>query len=209
MRGARIRAPWRFGHGDAVQQQLADLRGRPRLAAGEHGMRHGERGAADHLGGATRRDAQLVAVGQQQVGDRVGDRLVVQGTAVGQPTVAGTDAQHAQQCERVGDALLRQLDEAVDQVGKGALAREPGYPGGHRRAVEAAVHARGDQLLLVVEHRVDGALGDAGRLGDLLRGRLAPVRGEERDRGVHDRLAPLVARHPAPSRFVHRTSVTE
>ena len=66
--------------------------------------------------------------------------------------------------------------------------------------VERVLEGRHDQVVLGVEDAEDGALGDAGRLGDLPGGDGAPVLQEQGQRDVHQRTAALVGRHGGGTR---------
>ncbi len=100
---------------------------------------------------------------------------------------------------RAGASVDHALLEDLNRSEQGVVEREARVDGAEvlleRPGVERSVDRGDDHRVLVGEDPEDGALGDARGVGDLAGGHHLAVRDQQRQRGGHDRRAPLIRRH--------------
>jgi hypothetical protein len=209
----RVRRCGRGMGTDAVQQQPDDLLGGQGDTVGDAGVAAGEADQPHQPGHLLGLARELVAVGAHQVGDGLDDLGVVGRVAwvLGGPVSASLPAVRGavpgtlprrctepQDRDQLDDAAQPLLQErcCLQQPLLQRLVRRDGPDLLHDRArVEGRLRGRADQRVLVGEDAEDGALGHAGRLGDLTGRDLGAVLADQREGGVDERGAAQLGRH--------------
>ncbi len=178
---------------NAVEEDRHDLGGGEGLAVGEPRVRTREGERAQDPRRVVRVAAQLADVGREDRGDLRADAAVV---VVGLAALRRREreVEDGDQLPDLFDPVLEDLDDGDELIAQRQRAIDRRELGLGRLGIERRLDRRGDERVLVDEDAEQGALGDAGREGDLRGRHRGAVPPQERHRRGDDAGAASVGR---------------